>query len=211
MRFADEEAYYPPGHAEQSAEKLTFGALSTKDAKDTKDTNPKDAAGSARIDLSLVSDLAIAEEALAMEEGATKYGAYNYRIAGVKSRVYVAAMRRHLAKWLNGEDRDPKTGVHHLGSVRACAGILLDAEALGKLVDDRPPSNRRMSQLLDAFEARVRKVREVFKDFSPKHYTIRDTEHVAGTRNQIHQENPQQTGQEDPHGENPQRLPGRDS
>lgn len=147
---------------------------------EVKDTNPKDAAGSARIDFSLLDPIALAEMTLAMEEGRTKYGAYNYTVSGVKSRVYVAAGIRHFFKWLCGEDRDPKTGVHHLGSVMACAMILLSAMSRGKLIDDRPPSNRNASAQLDEFEARVKMVREVFKDFRPRHYTIEDTQHGTG-------------------------------
>jgi hypothetical protein len=145
-----------------------------------KDTNPKDAAGSARIDFSLLDPGALAEMTLAMEEGRTKYGAYNYTIAGVKARTYVSAGMRHFFKWLLGEERDPKTGVHHLGSVMACAMILLCAISRGKLVDDRPPSQKDASAQLDGMEARVRLVREVFKDFAPRHYTIEDTEHGTG-------------------------------
>lgn len=150
----------------------------------TKETNPKDAAGSARIDPTLVSAFAIAECALAMEEGSAKYGAFNYTVVGVKSRVYVAAAMRHLWKFLLGEDRDPKTGVHHLGSVMACAAIVIDAQVRSKLVDDRPPSHKDASAQLDSMEARVKRVREVFKDYSPRHYTIEDTQH--GTGEQIH-------------------------
>lgn len=142
---------------------------------EAKDSNPKDIMGSNRIDLSLVSTAAMAEEALAMTEGAVKYGLYNYRIVGVKSRVYISAALRHLFRYLAGEDRDPKTGVHHLGSVRACVGIILDAQAQGKLIDNRPPAQPALSQLLDALEARVSTLKEVFKDFSPRHYTIEDT------------------------------------
>lgn len=149
-------------------------------SRDTKLTNPKDFAGSNRVPLSLVSDFANAEESLAMLEGALKYGAYNYRITGVRARVYVDAARRHLARWLNGEDRDPKTGVHHLGSVRACMGILLDAGSVGKLIDDRPPANKALSAQLEEMEARVKNLREVFKDYDPHHYTIEETANGTG-------------------------------
>lgn len=156
-----------------------------------KDTNPKDAAGSARIDPTLVSPFAVAECALAMEEGATKYGRYNYTVVGVKSRVYIAAAMRHLWKYLLGETRDTKTGVHHLGSVMACAAILIDAEVRSKLVDDRPPSHKEASSWLDGLEARVKKVREVFKDYSPRHYSIEDTQ--DGTGKPLHSPSSQET------------------
>jgi hypothetical protein len=148
-----------------------------------KDSNPKDVAGSARIDMTLISAVACAEEALAMEEGGTKYGYYNYTAVGVKTRVYIAAALRHLWKYLMGEDRDPKTGVHHLGSVRACAGIILEAESRKKLTDDRPPANPAASSWLDNMEARVKHVRDTFKGFRPQHFT---RDQLDGTGKQIH-------------------------
>lgn len=141
---------------------------------DEKPTNPKDALGSTRLDLSLPSPFAAAEEALAFEEGLCKYGRNNYRIIGVRASVYIAAALRHLWKYAMGQVRDPVTGVHHLGSVRACVGIIIDAEGYGKLTDDRPPSPPRFSKWLDGMEDRVKFLRELFKDKNPKHYTIKD-------------------------------------
>jgi hypothetical protein len=141
-----------------------------------KPSNPKDALGTNRIPLDIVSAIAIAEESLAMVEGMVKYGKYNYRGVGVRASIYLGAAHRHLQKYQNGENRDPKTGVHHLGSARACLGVLLDAEAQGKLTDDRPPSNPEMSRLLDEFEARVKHLKELFKDHDPKHWSIADNE-----------------------------------
>ena len=141
---------------------------------DQKPTNPKDALGSTRLDLSLPSPFASGEEALAFEEGLCKYGRHNYRIIGIRASIYLAAALRHLWKFIMGEDRDPKTGVHHLGSVRACVGIILDAHGYGKLTDDRPPRAPGFSAWLDEMEARVKFLRDLFKDHDPKHYTIKD-------------------------------------
>jgi hypothetical protein len=176
-----------------------------------KNSNPKDTAGSARIDMSLVSPFAIMEEALAMEEGATKYGAFNYTIVGVKSRVYIGALLRHVFKWLLGEERDGKTGVHHLGSARACLGILIDAQARGKLYDDRPPSHHEASQHLDYMEARVRHLREVFSTSDPRHYNIEDTEDVNRTRDQIYPGGTSAATGRSAQREDAQSLPGRDT
>jgi hypothetical protein len=107
--------------------------------EETKPTNPKDIIGSGKLPLGLVPDTLLTEAAIAFLEGASKYGRYNWRIAGVRTSIYREAMQRHMIKWWNGEDRDPKTRVKHLASVIACAGILLDAELCGKLTDDRPP------------------------------------------------------------------------
>lgn len=140
---------------------------------DEKPTNPKDAIGSAKLPLELVPDTAVAYLATAFLEGALKYGRYNWRAAGVRSSIYAAALRRHEKKWWNGEDADPKTRVHHLASVMACCAILLDADTCGKLTDDRPPKTD-MGKLIDALEATSAHLRELFKDHTPKQYTIAD-------------------------------------
>ncbi len=136
-----------------------------------KDTNPKDAAASTRLDLSLFPMSAVAHGAHAMAEGNLKYGGFNWREAGVLASVYVAAAMRHLFKWFNGQEHDPKTLVHELGSVMACAAILIDAIESGKLVDDRPPSQD-MAAMLDRFETKVKHLHTVFPPAkSPGRYT----------------------------------------
>jgi len=144
------------------------------DVVDTKDTNPKDRIGSSKLPLDLIPATASIEEALAFLEGAEKYGAFNYRAVGVRASIYVAAAMRHIQKWVNGEERDEKTGVHHLGSARACLGILLDAQSMDKLTDDRPPASPEFSRMVDEAQERVEHIKELFKDKDPKHYTIDD-------------------------------------
>lgn len=102
--------------------------------------NPKDRIGASKPPLHLVPPAAEIAEAVVMGLGARKYGPYNWRSANVKASVYVAAARRHLAQWLDGENDDPESGVSHLAHARACLGILLDALATGHLIDDRPPA-----------------------------------------------------------------------
>lgn len=170
-------------------------------------TNPKDLVGVTKPDLSLVPPVAVMEEARALEDGADKYGPFNWRDKKVRARVYIAAAKRHMDMWLDGEDTsrdtrfvrlkaseqilgswglvkgdvvravdetdyesdgspapngiyvyvksglpndkellllDPsqyetvKEPVHHLGHARACLAIIIDAESVGALVDDRP-------------------------------------------------------------------------
>lgn len=99
--------------------------------------NPKDIVGAEKLPLDLIPAAAESAEAHVMGLGARKYGAWNWRKNKVKASIYVAAARRHLMQWFSGENIDPESGVSHLGHVRACMGILLDAEATGNLVDDR--------------------------------------------------------------------------
>lgn len=139
-----------------------------------KPTNPKDAIGSGKLPLELVPDIIPAVAALAFLEGASKYGRFNWRIAGVRSSIYRAAMQRHLTKWWNGEDADPKTGVPHLASVIACVGIILDAALVNKLTDDRPPRAKEFSAVIDSMGQDVARIKELFKKHDPKQYTIAD-------------------------------------
>lgn len=138
-----------------------------------KPTNPKDALAVAKLPLHLVPDTIEAYAALAFAEGAAKYGAYNWRVAGGLASVYHSAMKRHLAAWHNGERADPATGVPHLASIIACCGILLDAELAGKLTDDRPPAAP-VGEMIRGMEADVARVLGLFKDRAPRHWTIAD-------------------------------------
>lgn len=140
-----------------------------------KPTNPKDAIGSTKLPMGLVPDTIVAEASIAFLEGALKYGRCNWRVAGVSASIYHDALGRHLSKWWNGQDSDPKTRVKHLASVIACAGIILDAELCGKLNDDRPPVAP-MDTLIDNHEETVKHLKELFKDHHPKQYTIADSE-----------------------------------
>lgn len=101
-------------------------------------TNPKDRLGRLKPSLHLIPASAQIIESMVMALGAKKYGAYNWRAKNVAATVYIAAAMRHLLSWLDREEYDDESGVSHLGHARACLGILLDAQTLGKLVDDRP-------------------------------------------------------------------------
>lgn len=154
----------------------TWPANAVPDAEPgSKPTNPKDALAVTKLPLHLVPDTIEAYAALAFAEGAAKYGAYNWRVAGVLASVYHSAMKRHLASWHNGEEADPVTGVPHLASVIACAGILLDAKLCGKLTDDRPPAAA-IGEHIRSAEAEVAKVLALFADRRPRHFTIADSE-----------------------------------
>lgn len=100
--------------------------------------NPKDLIGVKKPDLTLVPPAGMLWESQAMMDGAAKYGPYNWRSNPVFLRVYIAAAMRHLQQLLDGEDFDPKSGVHHVGHARACLGIIADAAETGNLKDDRP-------------------------------------------------------------------------
>ena len=137
--IAPEEATLTNGWSTKVANGDTFTALVAAPApKKATGVNPKDALGLAKPDLSVVPPAAELHLASAMMDGAAKYGAFNWRENAVIGRVYVAAARRHLLQYLDGEDYDPVSGVHHLGHAMACCAIILDAAATGNLDDNRP-------------------------------------------------------------------------
>lgn len=136
--------------------------------------NPKDALGSDRIDLSLVEPAALVEEALAMTEGLCKYGRTNYLGTNVVAMIYAGAALRHLWKWIGGEECDPKTKVPHLGSVRACCGIIIAARVQGTLIDNRPLRHKGLTEYIDSAERIVTHLKQMFKDKKPHHFTITD-------------------------------------
>lgn len=140
---------------------------------DSKLTNPKDFFASKKLDLSVVPHSAIVALAEAFTEGAIKYGRFNWRVAGVRATIYVAAEARHVAKWYNGQRKDPVTRVHHLKNAMACLAILLDAEMYNMLNDDRPPcpDPDAMARAIDEAEEQVAHLKELFKDHSPIQYT----------------------------------------
>ena len=141
----------------------------------SKPTNPKDAMAIDKAPLHLVPASFKALTALALAEGAMKYGAHNWRAAGIRASVYVAALQRHLDKWWNGEMADPATGVPHLANACACLAILIDAEMSGKCVDDRPPAQAELSNYIDKrVPGGIEKLREVFGHMTPHHWTISD-------------------------------------
>lgn len=118
------------------------------------ETNPKDALGDKKVNLALVPPASIIHEAMAQEEGAKKYGPYNWREKQVRTMVYVAAGLRHLLEYLDGADfsTDTDPPVHHLGHAKACLGIVLDAMETGNLIDDRPKKSGVATRLVSRTE-----------------------------------------------------------
>lgn len=104
-----------------------------------KETNPKDAVGTAKVPMSTVPLPVLMELGLAMMEGARKYRRHNYRIAGIRASVYFDAAMRHLFAWWEGEDTDPDSGLSHIVKTIATLVVLRDAQMAGKCTDDRPP------------------------------------------------------------------------
>lgn len=100
--------------------------------------NPKDRYGLAKVPFSLIPQTAKVFMAMALGNGAQKYGPYNWRVEPVQGRIYLEAAERHLSLLLDGEDFDRDTGIHHGAFVLSTIAIYLDAMVHGTLIDNRP-------------------------------------------------------------------------
>lgn len=138
----------------------------------SKPSNPKDAIGIRKLTFSVLPWRVLCGVALAMLEGASKYGRHNFRAAGVRGSVYFdAVVGRHLTQWWEGEDIDAESGEHHIDKAIAGLMVMRDSMLQGNFEDDRPPRgnvdigdlNRRAGEILDRHA-----------DKKPRHYTIQD-------------------------------------
>jgi Domain of unknown function (DUF5664) len=117
--------------------------------------NPKNIAAKLKVDISLLPSAGIIHGAHACMDGAEKYGPYNWREKDIALRAYAAAATRHIMSWLDGEDIDPQSGVHHLGHAIAGLSIALDAMELGRCIDDRPVKGNAAELLTKISEKKV--------------------------------------------------------
>jgi hypothetical protein len=139
-------------------------------AEGDKESNPKEACGSVKVPLSYFPVTAIALGSMALLAGACKYGRNNWRVKGVRVSTYYDALLRHMTAYWEGEEIDPEDGVSHLGHALACLAILADAEACGKVNDDRPCVSG-WSELKATLTPDVTRIRSLYADRNPKHYT----------------------------------------
>ncbi len=102
------------------------------------DGNPKTSHGAKKVPLHLVPPSAAHYLATAFADGARKYGPYNWRESKVSATVYTAALKRHVDAWFDGEEVSADALVHHLAHAMACCAIILDANSVDMLNDDRP-------------------------------------------------------------------------
>jgi hypothetical protein len=125
-----------------------------------KGVDPKAAYGATKPSVALVPSAGLILAALAAEDGALKYGAYNYREGHpVEVMTYANALIRHAQAFIDGEDFTSDTGVPNLGGVIMCACILADIMATGVAVDNRPKPGP-ASKLQDAGKAWKKAVKD---------------------------------------------------
>lgn len=84
----------------------------------------------------LVPVEALLAEAKVLGFGAVKHGLHDWR-RGLPWSEHIRAGLSHFLKWLNGEDRDPESGLSHLAHARCRIGFLITYQELGLGTDDR--------------------------------------------------------------------------
>lgn len=139
------------------------------------DTNPKQAIGASKLPLHLVSPLAMAYMAVGLYNGAGKYGISNYKGTEVIMSIYLAAIMRHFMAIMEGEEFDPVDGSPHWGAILANIAIILDARAVGKLIDDRPIAGGYLKEV-EKLTKIYQNLQELHKDKKPFHYTRNNME-----------------------------------
>ena len=101
-------------------------------------TDPKKINGDMKAPLHLLPSKPLIDGSYVLKLGCEKYGAYNWRNSeGVCASTYIGAIMRHLLQYKDGEDVDEESGKSHLAHILATCCILIDAEQVGKLIDDR--------------------------------------------------------------------------
>lgn len=137
-----------------------------------KDTNPKDAIGTAKWrQFMTVPRQVMWEVGVAMLEGALKYGRHNYRASGVRASVYLDAAYGHLDQFTEGEDIDRDSGLSHVTKAIASLTVLRDAMMNDFWVDDRPPKIADLDDVRDRLQDIVAENFERYADKNPHHYT----------------------------------------
>lgn len=137
----------------------------------SKDTNPKDALGTAKWrQFMTVPRQVLWELGVAMLEGALKYGRHNYRASGVRASVYLDAAYGHLDQFCEGEDIDKDSGLSHITKAMASLAVLRDAMMNDFWTDDRPPKINDLDGVRDRLQALVAENFERYADKGPHHY-----------------------------------------
>lgn len=139
----------------------------------TKASNPKADVGATKVPLHLVPPVVKAYLSVALHLGWTKYGAWNWRAAGVSMGTYRAACERHMDRWWEGEELDPADGTPHLANALACIAILIEGQHRKNITDDRPPSTD-LGPVYEQLEAMMKVITLKYADKKPRHYVKAD-------------------------------------
>jgi hypothetical protein len=196
----------------------------------SKKHNPKyiEAQKRGKVDYSVIPWEVIALLAQAMQEGAEKYGRFNFLEDEIEARTYIASFCRHLfgdpstgsEGWVNGEDVDEESGLPHIIKIMANCVVLEAARMHDKLIDNRLDTETKepwvtIKPMIEDYEA-------AHPDMFRKDATLMDINegpfdvvfvetNEVGDRLAEHRRGPFDTGsQADDYAQrNPERLPGK--
>lgn len=101
------------------------------------DSNPKDRLGLLKAPIGYYPNIARIMAARVFANSAPEYGASNWRVKKVRMSIYLDAIDRHTIALRAGQDIDPKSGEPHEAHINACTAIIMEARAIGNLIDDR--------------------------------------------------------------------------
>lgn len=129
---------WPPFNiAEKGIHVKATETMPTNDGQTPTDNNVKTLAAISKTHMSAIPPVAIKALGDAMQNGADKYGLFNWRDTTVTATVFYDAMLRHLLAWYSGEDFADDSALHHLAHLMANCAILLDAKDIGVFNDNR--------------------------------------------------------------------------
>lgn len=133
-----------------------------KEVQDEIATNPKDAIGAKKPNLALIPMSALPGIALCMENGASKYGPYNWRDKDKKVgyMTYLAASLRHIVEYIDGLDYAYDSGFHELDHAISSLMVLRDAQINGNAIDDRPPKGKSGDIIENEFQRRLAEAKQ---------------------------------------------------
>ncbi len=168
----------PDIEAMAAGERLLATGRTSVATPNTKDTNPKDGVGSLKPSYTAVPVPVLYEIGAALTEGARKYGGYNWRVAGVRTSVYIDATRRHIDDFWEGQDIDPDSGLSHITKAIASLVVFRDAQIQNMVAnDDRPPSS---TPFMEDARARVTDIIARYPNPKPN-FTQAEVAHMRNT------------------------------
>jgi hypothetical protein len=102
------------------------------------------------------------EVGIVMLEGARKYGRHNMRVEGVLVSTYTDAAKGHIDQFIEGEDFDPDSTIHHISHAIASLVTLRDGMLNNNWVDDRPPKTKNLDDMRKRLQKAVEHVFEKY-------------------------------------------------
>ena len=89
-----------------------------------------------KINMALLSPVAMVELTRVLDFGAKKYADHNWR-KGITAQRLLAALLRHVFAYLGGETHDKETGLSHIAHAMCCCMFIIELKLTKPELDDR--------------------------------------------------------------------------